>query len=158
MMDFNHTSHCTSIRSTAGSVIHTATDMVAPASTDSSPQDPAPKKPRRLPQEWPADQERYTEEIIASSPTERARNVVAIDRIELINTPHSGVPYVEPSQADFSRNAAELTEAETSPDPDLSYSERTAKQTSDYHEENKAAPNNNLFFEERSNPLSSKGN
>lgn len=31
-------------------------------------------------------------------------------------------------------------------------------QTPDYHEGNKAAPNNNLFFEERSNPLSSKGN
>ncbi len=128
------------------------------ASSDSPTQAPHKKPPRRLPQEWPDDQERYTEEITASSPAERARNVVSIDRIELMNAPHSGVPYADPSQADFSRNAAELTEAETSPDPGLSYSERTAKQTSDYHEGNKATPNNNLFFEERSNPLSSKGN
>ena len=32
------------------------------------------------------------------------------------------------------------------------------RQDSDYHDGNKAAPDNNLFFEERSNPLSSKGN
>ena len=91
------------------------------------------KQPRRLPQEWPAKPERYTEEITAISPADRARNVIAIDHMELV-------------------------ESETSPDPGLTYSERTAKQTCDYHEGNKAAPDNNLFFEERSNPLSSKGN
>lgn len=32
------------------------------------------------------------------------------------------------------------------------------RQKSDYRDGNKAAPNNNIFFEERSNPLSSKGN
>ena len=32
------------------------------------------------------------------------------------------------------------------------------RQISDYRDDNKAAPDNNLFFEERSNPLSSKGN
>ncbi|NLK38547.1 MAG: hypothetical protein GX299_10795 [Epulopiscium sp.] len=32
------------------------------------------------------------------------------------------------------------------------------RQNSDYSPEGKAAPNNNIFFEERSNPLSSKGN
>lgn len=31
------------------------------------------------------------------------------------------------------------------------------RQNSNYSEGNKAAPDNNLFFEERSNPLSSKG-
>ena len=98
------------------------------------------KSPRRLPQEWPAGQERYTEEITASSSethspslADRARNVIAIDHMELV-------------------------ESETSPDPGWAYSERAAKQTCDYHEGNFAAPNNNLFFEERSNPLSSKGN
>lgn len=91
------------------------------------------KSPRRLPQEWPAGQERYTEEFTACSPAERARNIVAIDRMELV-------------------------EAESSPDPGSTYSEKTAKQTCDYHEGNLASPNNNLFFEERSNPLSSKGN
>ena len=96
--------------------------------------------PRRLPQEWPDDQERYTEEITASSSTshrndlaDRTRNVIAIDHMELI-------------------------ESETSPDPGWAYSERAAKQACDYHEGNFAAPNNNLLFEERSNPLSSKGN
>ena len=93
---------------------------------------PSKKHPRRLPQEWPADQERYTEEITASNPAARARNVIAIDHMELV-------------------------ESETSPDPGWSYSERTAKQTCDYHEGNFASPDNNLFFEERSNPLSSKG-
>ena len=88
--------------------------------------------PRRLPQEWPADQERYTEEITAKNPADRARNVIAIDHMELV-------------------------ESETSPDPGWAYSERAAKQTCDYHEGNFASPDNNLFFEERSNPLSSKG-
>ncbi len=32
------------------------------------------------------------------------------------------------------------------------------RQNSDYSEEGKAAPNNNIFFENKSNPLSSKGN
>ena len=32
------------------------------------------------------------------------------------------------------------------------------RQNSDYNKHNKSAPNNNLFWEERSNPLSSKGN
>ena len=32
------------------------------------------------------------------------------------------------------------------------------RQNSDYDDDNKAAPDNNIFFEERSNPLSSKGN
>lgn len=32
------------------------------------------------------------------------------------------------------------------------------RQNSHYNKENKAAPENNLFWEERSNPLSSKGN
>ena len=32
------------------------------------------------------------------------------------------------------------------------------RQLSNYNENNKAAPDNNLFFEARSNPLSSKGN
>ena len=32
------------------------------------------------------------------------------------------------------------------------------RQNSDYSEGGKAAPNNNIFFEEKSNPLSSKGN
>ena len=32
------------------------------------------------------------------------------------------------------------------------------RQNSHYNKENKAAPDNNLFWEERSNPLSSKGN
>ena len=114
---------------------------------------PAKNDPRRFPKEWPADQERYTEEITAASPADRARNIIAIDRLELVDA-----PYLDPSRADFSRTAAELTESETSPDPGLSYSEHAAKQTSDYHADNKAAPNNNLFFEERSNPLSSKGN
>jgi hypothetical protein len=91
------------------------------------------KSPRRLPQEWPAGQERYTEEITASTLADRTRNVIAIDRMELV-------------------------ESETSSDPGPSYSERAAKQACDYHEGNIAAPDNNLFFEERSNPLSSKGN
>jgi hypothetical protein len=34
---------------------------------------------------------------------------------------------------------------------------RMAKQGSSYDEGNKCAPNNNIFFEERSNHLSSKG-
>ena len=100
---------------------------------------PPQKNPRRLPQEWPAGQERYTEEITASPSSnlssklaDWARNVITIDHMELV-------------------------ESETSPDPGWTYSERTAKQTCDYHEGNKATPNNNLFFEERSNPLSSKG-
>lgn len=91
------------------------------------------KSPRRLPQEWTTDQDRYTEEIIAKNPAARARNVIAIDHMELI-------------------------ESETSPDPRWDYSERAARQTCDYHEGNFASPDNNLFFEERSNPLSSKGN
>ncbi len=90
------------------------------------------KAPRRLPQEWSTDQERYTEEITASPLADRTRNIVAIDRMELM-------------------------ESETSPDPGWAYSEHAAKQACDYHEGNIAAPNNNLFFEERSNPLSSKG-
>lgn len=97
------------------------------------------KSPRRLPQEWPAGQERYTEEITASPSSnlssklaDRAHNVITIDHMELV-------------------------ESETSPDPGWAYSERAAKQACDYHEGNIAAPNNNLFFEERSNPLSSKG-
>ena len=108
------------------------------------PPSPSKKTPRRLPQEWPSHQERYTEEITssssASSPTtyrgnlaDRARNVIAIDHMELV-------------------------ESETSPDPGWVYSERAAKQACDYHEGNFAAPDNNLFFEKRSNPLSSKGN
>ena len=135
--------------------------------------DPDKRQPRRLPQEWPADQERYTEEITASDRAYHAQSTISIDQAEDASTNadqmhinHVGIdrielvhsPYADPSQVDFSRNAAELTEAETNPDPGLSYSERTAKQTCDYHEGNKAAPNNNLFFEERSNPLSSKGN
>lgn len=32
------------------------------------------------------------------------------------------------------------------------------RQTSNYSDSGKAAPDNNLFFEEKSNPLSSKGN
>lgn len=32
------------------------------------------------------------------------------------------------------------------------------RQNSDYSDEGKAAPNNNIFFEGKSNPLSSKGN
>ena len=32
------------------------------------------------------------------------------------------------------------------------------RQNSNYNKHNKSAPNNNLFWEERSNPLSSKGN
>lgn len=32
------------------------------------------------------------------------------------------------------------------------------KQLSNYGKNNKPAPDNNIFFEERSNPLSSKGN
>ena len=66
--------------------------------------------PRRLPLEWTPGEERYTEEITASSLSDRMRNIVAIDRIELAQC----------------------------------------------HE--KISPDNNLFFEERSNPLSSKGN
>ena len=108
------------------------------STTDDPHHNTSPKQPRRLPQEWPAGQERYTEEISASStatgtnPADRTRNIVAIDRLELM-------------------------EAESSPDPGWTYSERAAKQTCDYHEGNIASPNNNLFFEERSNPLSSKG-
>ncbi len=83
------------------------------------------KHPRRLPYEFPADEERYTEEV------------VAIDRIELV------------SSGDVALD---------DPAPGINYSPRVAKRTSDYHEGNKAAPDNNLFFEERSNPLSSKGN
>lgn len=117
------------------------------------------KHPRHLPQEWPEGQERFTEEITARNPADRARNVIAIDHMELIDSPErQTATYKDPFQADFSRNAAELYESETSPDPGLTYSERTAKQTCDYHEGNKATPDNNLFFEERSNPLSSKGN
>jgi len=117
------------------------------------------KHPRRLPQEWAAGQERYTEEITAQNPADRARNVVAIDRMELIDSPkQQEAVYQNPSLADFSRNVAELYESETSPDPGLSYSERIAKQACDYHQGDKASPDNNLFFEERSNPLSSKGN
>ena len=93
-----------------------------PYHQSSSPQ----KSPRRLPQEWPAGQERYTKLA------DRAHNVITIDHMELV-------------------------ESETSPDPGWTYSERAAKQACDYHEGNKAAPDNNLFFEERSNPLSSKG-
>lgn len=101
--------------------------------TPPHPSMPSKQNPRKPPQEWPIDPERYTEEITAISPADRARNVIAIDRMELI-------------------------ESETSPDPGWKYSERAAKQACDYHEGNVAAPNNNLFFEERSNPLSSKGN
>lgn len=32
------------------------------------------------------------------------------------------------------------------------------RQNSEYNDENKAAPDNNIFFEGKSNPLSSKGN
>ena len=32
------------------------------------------------------------------------------------------------------------------------------RQNSDYNKHNKAAPDNNIFWEKRSNPLSSKGN
>lgn len=32
------------------------------------------------------------------------------------------------------------------------------RQNSDYNDHGKSAPNNNIFWEERSNPLSSKGN
>ena len=98
------------------------------------------KSPRHFPQEWSEDRERYTEEITAAfhdnnknSLADRTHNIVAIDRMELM-------------------------ESETSPDPGWSYSERAAKQACDYHEGNFATPDNNLFFEERSNPLSSKGN
>ena len=71
---------------------------------------PKHTSPRRLPTEWTSGDERYTEEIMYSSLSERMRNIVAIDRIELAQ-----------------------------------------------HHEN-ITPDNNQFFEERSNPLSSKGN
>ena len=41
--------------------------------------------------------------------------------------------------------------------PDMSLDPDARKQDSAYSANNKAAPANNLFFEERSNPLSSKG-
>lgn len=41
--------------------------------------------------------------------------------------------------------------------PDMSLDVSARRQDSAYSANNKAAPANNLFFEERSNPLSSKG-
>lgn len=42
-------------------------------------------------------------------------------------------------------------------DPLTDDEEIEIRQLSKYNENNKAAPDNNIFFEERSNPLSSKG-
>ncbi len=36
--------------------------------------------------------------------------------------------------------------------------EEMKRQNSDYKNDNRVVPDNNIFFEERSNPLSSKGN
>ena len=74
----------------------------------------------------------------AVDPAARARNVVAIDRLELSQTPDECL-------------------YDTGFPQEFQY-DHPANQDSDYRQGNKAAPNNNLFFEERSNPLSSKGN
>lgn len=62
-------------------------------------------------------------------PKKYTEEIVAIDRIELAE-----------SAEDREARIAEI------------------RQNCDYREGNQAAPDNNIFFEERSNPLSSKGN
>ncbi|MSS64823.1 hypothetical protein [Velocimicrobium porci] len=66
-----------------------------------------------------------------------------------IPTPN-GAPLipVEDPLADFDEVGDPLTEEEI----------MGIRQLSNYNENNKAAPDNNIFFEARSNPLSSKGN
>ncbi|MCI8402675.1 MAG: hypothetical protein HFI38_11415 [Lachnospiraceae bacterium] len=88
-------------------------------------------EPRRYPKEYPHHPEKYTQEI------------VAIDRIEFAG--------VDDSFSDCHRQPKPAIRQEEG-------HEALVRQESDYDDNNKAAPDNNLFFEERSNPLSSKGN
>lgn len=105
------------------------------------------KSTRRYPQEFPYHPEKYTEEI------------VAIDRIELGGPleldRQLGLRSAGETFTDCHRFRQKKTQ-EIQKDQDA-HNDRV-RQDSDYREGNKAAPDNNLFFEERSNPLSSKGN
>lgn len=102
------------------------------------------KEPRKYPEECPARPEKYTREF------------VAIDHIEL------GGPL------ELDRELGLRTAGETFSDchrqnnqesrQQKAAHDASVRQDSDYHTGDKAAPDNNLFFEERSNPLSSKGN
>ncbi len=102
------------------------------------------KEPRRYPEECPARPEKYTREF------------VAIDHIEL------GGPLELDRRLDGSAACETFSNCHRHKTQE-SRQERAAhdacvRQDSDYHTGDKAAPDNNLFFEERSNPLSSKGN
>lgn len=55
---------------------------------------------------------------------------------------------IELKNKDVNRNAMNKADANAA----------IIRQNSDYSPEGKAAPNNNIFFEGKSNPLSSKGN
>lgn len=99
------------------------------------------KKPyKRFPEEYPDHPERFTEEI------------VAVDHIELAQPDDS---------LQMCMGAGETfcdCHRQTWPKDEQSAHDAAVRQDSDYHDGDKAAPDNNLFFEERSNPLSSKGN
>lgn len=98
---------------------------------------------KRFPQDYPDHPERFTEEI------------VAVDHIELADPDESLHMRAEAGET--------FSDCHRQPKKDWSQDAQSAhdasvRQDSDYNDKNKAAPDNNLFFEERSNPLSSKGN
>ena len=102
------------------------------------------KEIRKYPREYPAVPEKYTEEF------------VAIDHIELDGPDkpckEHGAQTAGERFSDCHQYGQQETARERQAHDDF------VRQDSDYHDGNKAAPDNNLFFEERSNPLSSKGN
>ena len=102
------------------------------------------EQPRKYPEEYPDIPEKYTQEF------------VAIDRIEL------GGPSELDQKLGSDTAGERFTDCHRHRQPESRQEKQahdaSVRQDSDYHAGDKAAPDNNLFFEERSNPLSSKGN
>jgi len=117
------------------------------------------KDPRKYPQEYPYRPERYTEEIVA---IDRIEPAGAEDMESLNDTFQDCHRYGGRNQksrcAQDSGTGGERFPEQGDTEDDDQLRVREIRQNSDYHDGNKAAPNNNIFFENRSNPLSSKGN
>lgn len=111
------------------------------------------KQPRKYPEEYPSYPEKYTQEF------------VAIDHIELSGPLELDEELgLRATDGEYgSRTAGEsFSDCHRYKRPESQQQKEAhnarVRQDSDYHSGNKAAPDNNLFFEEQSNPLSSKGN
>ncbi len=111
------------------------------------------KQPRKYPEEYPERPEKYTQEFVAIDHIELGGPLELDERLGLGTAGEAPAPCTAGEAfSDCHRHKTRESRQEQEAH------DAFVRQDSDYHTGDKAAPDNNLFFEERSNPLSSKGN